>query len=114
MAIGAGVVALGTGMWGAGQWTLLHAQVALDERVDKRCAALAASAIASAVAPPGQASHDHRLKELEKKESKNGQRWDALDEFHQLHIQKPNKPKVKRFGPSAEAHGVATFPETKE
>jgi len=59
-------------------------------------------------------SHEQRLKELEKKERKNGARWDALDEFHVQKFQRPNLPKVKKFGPAAEAHGGATPLETDE
>lgn len=112
--IGAALVALATGMWGAGKWTLMQAKTALDERVDDRCAKIAASAIASAVAPPEQPSHAQRIKDLEKKERKNGQRWDKLDDFVQEKFQKPNQPKVKKFGPAAEARGGATYPETDE
>lgn len=112
-AIGGLVMALCGGMWGAGKWTLVLAQTALDERVDDRCAKLAASAIASAVAPPHAPSHEQRLKNLEKEAKKNGGRWDDLDVLLQNKFNKPNQPKVRKFGPAAEAHG-ATPQEAEE
>ena len=112
-AIVAGITALGTGMCGAAEWTLSKAKVALDERVDQRCAPIAASAVASAIAPPRSPSHDQRLKALEKEAKKNGGRWDDLNDLLQQKFNKPNQPKVRKFGPAAEAHG-ATPPEADE
>lgn len=70
------------------------------------CEATAVASASAAVLPLMQ-----RIGEIEKKQKRDGQRWDALDKWHVKSFQRTNQTKVPQFGPKAESRGAAALPE---
>ena len=84
------------------------------EQVKTYCAGVAASAAASAVAPPGQPSFAQRFTDIEKKVAHEAERWDTFDKFLKQNFQRRNAPPICQFGPKAESKGNAcTVEEAK-
>jgi len=63
----------------------------------------AAAAVKTATDPLLQ-----RISELEKKEKRNGQRWNQLDLWHEQR-RRPNTTPLRKFGPEAERRGEARY-----
>jgi len=106
----ASMVAGGTALYAVGHpvITWITTRVAAEDvAIVKRGCDLAAAASATAAVVPIQ----QRIEELEKKEKRHGQRWDALDKWHRQQFQRRNAPPVPQFGPKAESRGNAATVE---
>lgn len=55
-----------------------------------------------------------RLDNLEKRESKTDQRWDAFDKWNSEAMARQFAPKPPKFGPTAERNGEAWFPNVPQ
>jgi len=71
------------------------------------CAGIAASAAASAVAPPDAPAFAQRFTDMDKRITHEGKRWDAHDKWLRQQFQRRNAPPVCQFGPKAESRGNA-------
>ncbi|HVE33833.1 MAG TPA: hypothetical protein VNC18_09755 [Gemmatimonadaceae bacterium] len=74
------------------------------ETAKRQCMDSAAAAIASALAPVPP-----RLKAIDRKLSRNDQRWDRLDAWHVRAFAVPNRTPPPKFGPTAERRGEARY-----
>jgi hypothetical protein len=76
---------------------------ASDDNVKRSCDAAAAASAKTATDPLVQ-----RIAELEKKEKRNGQRWNQLDGWN-AQKKRPNTTPPPKFGPEAERRGEARY-----
>lgn len=79
------------------------------EAARRSCVESAAGAIASAFAPVPK-----RLRDIEKKQARNEQRWDRLDGWHTRAFTAPFKTPPPKFGPTAEKRGEVRYDDEED
>jgi hypothetical protein len=103
------LVFLATGILAVISWIQNRASRDEVEAAKKQCIDTAASAIASAFAPVPP-----RLKVIEKRLSRNDQRWDRLDAWHVRAFAVPSRTPPPKFGPGAERRGEVRYEDEEE
>jgi hypothetical protein len=93
----------------AATWAQSRASRDDVETARRNCVDASAAAIASAFAPVPP-----RLKAIEKRVSRNDQRWDRLDAWHVRAFVVPNRTPPPKFGPAAERRGEVRYEDEEE